>query len=58
MKKKNNQLRLNKKQISILNQSAITGGRPSGFSRQCPVETVNITRCYGANQCQKWPRQD
>lgn len=57
MKKKNNQLRLNKKQVSILNQSAIVGGRP-GFSRQCPVETVNITRCYGANQCQKWPSQD
>ncbi|WP_420572230.1 hypothetical protein [Kordia sp.] len=57
MKKKRNFLRLNKKQISILNQSAIVGGSPR-FSRQCPVQTVNITRCYGANQCQKWPRQD
>ncbi|WP_298512444.1 hypothetical protein [uncultured Kordia sp.] len=54
MKKKRNQLRLNKKQVSILNQFVVTGGRPM-FSRQCPVETINITRCYGANQCQKWP---
>ncbi|MFK7749477.1 MAG: hypothetical protein AB8B65_13865 [Kordia sp.] len=54
MKKKRNQLCLNKKQVSKLNQSVINGGRP-GPSRQCPVETINITRCYGANQCQKWP---
>jgi len=57
MKKKRNQLRLNKKQISILNQSTVQGGRPN-FSSQCPVQTVQITRCYGANQCQKWPNQD
>lgn len=57
MKKKNNQLQLNKKQVSILNQTMISGGRPQ-FSRQCPVETINITRCYGANVCQKWPSQD
>lgn len=56
MKKKNNQLQLNKKQISVLNQSVIIGGRR--LSIQCPVETINITRCYGANQCQKWPSQD
>ena len=57
MKKKRNQLKLNKKQISILNQSAITGGRPN-FSDQCPEVTVRITFCYGANQCQKWPDQN
>ncbi|QHI38555.1 hypothetical protein IMCC3317_39480 [Kordia antarctica] len=56
MKKKTNYLQLNKKQISILNQSSVTGGR--GHSSQCPVVTVQITRCYGANQCQKWPSQD
>lgn len=54
MKKKRNQLRLNKKQVSKLNQSVITGGRPVRTS-QCPIETIQITRCYGANQCQKWP---
>ncbi|MCH2194508.1 hypothetical protein [Kordia sp.] len=57
MKKKTNQLRLNKKQVSILNQSAVKGGRPM-FTIQCPIETINITRCYGANHCQKWPDQD
>ncbi|MGH1386259.1 hypothetical protein [Kordia sp.] len=54
MKKKRNQLRLNKKQVSTLNQSVVTGGR-RGPSNQCPIETIQITRCYGANQCQKWP---
>lgn len=58
MKKKKNQLHLNRKQISVLNQSTITGGLPPTFSNQCPIQTINITRCYGANQCQKWPRQD
>lgn len=57
MKKKMNQLRLNKKQISVLNQSTVVGGRPN-FSNQCPVVTVQITICYGANVCQKWPSQD
>lgn len=57
MKKKNNQLRLNKKQVSILNASTVKGGAPM-WTNRCPVETVNITRCYGANQCQKWPSQD
>jgi hypothetical protein len=53
MKKKSTTLRLNKKQVSILNQSAVKGGIPT-FSNQCPQETVVITFCYGANRCQKW----
>ena len=57
MKKKLNHLNLNKKQISVLNQTVISGGRPQ-FSNQCPVVTVRITQCYGANVCQKWPDQD
>jgi hypothetical protein len=55
MKKKKNQLRLNKKQISILNEAVVIGGRPT-FSNQCPVQTINITICYGANVCRKWPQ--
>lgn len=54
MKKKNNPLQLNKKQISVLNLEAISGGGPQ-ISRQCPVVTIRITMCYGANVCQKWP---
>ncbi|WP_430409857.1 hypothetical protein [Kordia sp.] len=57
MKKKRNQLQLNKKQISVLNQKTISGGRPQ-FSAQCPVVTIRITICYGGNVCQKWPDQD
>ena len=54
MKKQLNQLNLNKKQISILNQTKISGGDPR-ITRQCPVVTIRITMCYGANVCQKWP---
>lgn len=57
MKKKATHLQLNKKQISQLDQNALSGGRPQ-FTNQCPVQTINITRCYGANVCQKWPGQD
>ncbi len=54
MKKKKSSLRLNKKQVSILNKAAVKGGFPV-FTNRCPVETINITFCYGNNQCQKWP---
>ncbi|WP_156168993.1 hypothetical protein [Kordia jejudonensis] len=57
MKKKTTHLRLNKKEISQLNQRVISGGRPQ-FTNRCPVETINITLCYGANVCQKWPPQN
>lgn len=53
MKKKAHHLQLNKKQISTLNASAVTGGRVR--TSQCPEITVRITICYGANVCQKWP---
>ncbi|AXG69948.1 hypothetical protein KORDIASMS9_02176 [Kordia sp. SMS9] len=55
MKKKKSSLQLHKKQVSILNKTVVTGGIP-GFTNQCPAETINVTRCYGNNQCQKWPR--
>jgi len=54
MKKKINRLELNKKQVSDLNTFVI-GGAPSRWTNNCPIETVQITMCYGANQCQKWP---
>lgn len=57
MKKKVNQLRLNKKQVSVLNATAVKGGFPPRWTNACPEETVQITMCYGANQCQKWPPQ-
>jgi hypothetical protein len=52
MKKKTSHLQLNKKQISILNQSSIKGGMRTNL---CPELTVRITICYGGNVCQKWP---
>ncbi|WP_156168392.1 hypothetical protein [Kordia zhangzhouensis] len=54
MKKKVSQLRLNKKQISMLNASTVKGGLPM-WTNACPEETVQITMCYGAIRCQKWP---
>lgn len=54
MKKKTNHLQLNKKQISILNASIVKGGLPM-WTNRCPIETVQITMCYGSPRCQKWP---
>ena len=56
MKKKVNSLQLNKKQISVLNTSTVKGGMPN-WTNACPEETVQITMCYGAPRCQKWPPQ-
>jgi hypothetical protein len=52
MKKKTSHLQLNKKQISTLIASEVTGGMRTNL---CPEPTVRITICYGANVCQKWP---